>query len=272
MTSANGFVPRSLVSPFGQELENILEDHGLSWQIIEEMLALEVRDLSALLSIATGSLNVAEVQYTRVRFPSAGSCRCSCPAASRCVFFSATSGSDSQEVDSESSRYPLISTICIPTICIPSQPQSTFTSSCNLRGIQVRPDLQLPDSLQLSPLLDRTSHNCCQPPRQVPFLRSAWTLHGKVSQKSVISWSQFTMSLARPHRWLGFESSRSASPCGVSSASNVFRSLRTRSSRAFPLMYWQVALRALPTCTSQISHSPWKSRPSCIGSSAWFLS
>ena len=39
---ANGFVPRSFVSPFGLELENILEDHGVSSQTIDEMLALEV--------------------------------------------------------------------------------------------------------------------------------------------------------------------------------------------------------------------------------------
>ena len=30
------------MSPFGFELENILEDHGVSWQVIDEMLALEV--------------------------------------------------------------------------------------------------------------------------------------------------------------------------------------------------------------------------------------
>ena len=35
------FVPRSPVSPFDLEHENILEDHGVSWQI-GEMLALEV--------------------------------------------------------------------------------------------------------------------------------------------------------------------------------------------------------------------------------------
>ena len=39
---ANEFVPRSPVSPFGLELENILEDHGVSWQSVDEMLALEV--------------------------------------------------------------------------------------------------------------------------------------------------------------------------------------------------------------------------------------
>ena len=37
---ANGFVPRSPMSPFGLELENILEDHAVSSQVIHEMLAL----------------------------------------------------------------------------------------------------------------------------------------------------------------------------------------------------------------------------------------
>ena len=41
MTSQTGFVPRSPVSSFGLELENILEDHGVSSQAIDEMLALE---------------------------------------------------------------------------------------------------------------------------------------------------------------------------------------------------------------------------------------
>ena len=39
---ANRFVPRSFVSPFGLELENILGDHGVSLQASDEMLALEV--------------------------------------------------------------------------------------------------------------------------------------------------------------------------------------------------------------------------------------
>ena len=39
---ANEFVPRSSVSPLGLELENILEVHGVSWQITDEMIALEV--------------------------------------------------------------------------------------------------------------------------------------------------------------------------------------------------------------------------------------
>ena len=56
---------------------------------------------------------------------------------------------------------------------------------------------------------------------------------------------------------LGFKSSRSDSSCGVSCVSSVFRSLRARSLSAFPLVYWRVALRALPTSTSKISHSLW---------------
>ena len=36
------FVPRSPVSPFGLELENSLDDQGVSWQIIDDMLAMEV--------------------------------------------------------------------------------------------------------------------------------------------------------------------------------------------------------------------------------------
>ena len=39
---ANEFASRSPVLPFGLELENILEDHGVSWQTIDQMLALEV--------------------------------------------------------------------------------------------------------------------------------------------------------------------------------------------------------------------------------------
>ena len=36
------FASRNLVSPFDLELENILEDHGVSWQTTDEMLGLEL--------------------------------------------------------------------------------------------------------------------------------------------------------------------------------------------------------------------------------------
>ena len=39
---ANGFVPRTSVLHLALELEDILEDHGVSWHVIDEMLALEV--------------------------------------------------------------------------------------------------------------------------------------------------------------------------------------------------------------------------------------
>ena len=39
---ANEFVPSCPVSHFDFALENILEDHGVSWQIVDEILALEV--------------------------------------------------------------------------------------------------------------------------------------------------------------------------------------------------------------------------------------
>ena len=42
------------------------------------------------------------------------------------------------------------------------------------------------------------------------------------------------------------------------------RSLRAQSWRAFPLVYWQGALSALPTSTS----FSFEARPSCIGSTA----
>ena len=74
-----------------------------------------------------------------------------------------------------------------------------------------------------------------------------------------------TLSLARPHRRLGIKSSRSASPCAASSASSVSRSLRARSSPAFPLVCWQGALRALPTSTSKISHSLWSPGTVALG-------
>ena len=39
---ANECDPSSPVSPFDLELENIFEDHGVSWQVIDEMQALEL--------------------------------------------------------------------------------------------------------------------------------------------------------------------------------------------------------------------------------------
>ena len=87
----------------------------------------------------------------------------------------------------------------------------------------------------------------------------------KFSQKSVVSWSQFTLSLPRPHRRLGFKSSRSASPCGASCASSMGRRLRARSSRAFPLVYWRVGHWPLPTSTSLTTHSLWSPGAVALG-------
>ena len=90
------------------------------------------------------------------------------------------------------------------TISTPSQPQSTFTSSCIPRGIQVRPHSSSktlcsqtaagPTFSQLSPLSSpgaslTTLHYCTQP---------------GLSEECRI------LSLAHPHRRLGFKSSRSA--------------------------------------------------------------
>ena len=90
----------------------------------------------------------------------------------------------------------------------------------------------------------------------------------KLSHKNIVSWSQFTTSLAHPHRRLGFKSSRSASPCGASSGRSVFRSLRARSSRASPLIRALMADVYVPN--RPFSVSPGRVR--CMGSSAWFLS
>ena len=61
-------VHRGSALPGDLELENIFEDHGLSWLTIDEMFALELAT-SALHSCATGSLSIAEAQQTQVRSP-----------------------------------------------------------------------------------------------------------------------------------------------------------------------------------------------------------
>ena len=64
------FVPRGSASPGDLELENIFEDHGVSWLIIDDMSALEL-ETWALHSYATSSLIIAGVQHTQVRSPPA---------------------------------------------------------------------------------------------------------------------------------------------------------------------------------------------------------
>ena len=112
------------------------------------------------------------------------------------------------------------------TISTPFQPQSASTSSSIPRGFQVRPPFQLPDSRQparsLTDILTAIAALLAtRPASQRSFTAPQPGRSNKLSQKSVVSWSQFTVSLARPHRRLGFRSSRSASPCGASSASSV---------------------------------------------------
>ena len=87
----------------------------------------------------------------------------------------------------------------------------------------------------------------------------------KLSNKNIVSWSQFTTSLAHPHRLLGFKSSRSASPCGASSTSSVFLSFRARSSRGSPLIRAFMADVYVPNRPFSVGPGPVR----CIGSSAW---
>ena len=47
----NQFVPRGTTSRFDLEFENILEDHGVSWQIVDEMFALQSETCRRCLSV-----------------------------------------------------------------------------------------------------------------------------------------------------------------------------------------------------------------------------
>ena len=95
---ANGFVPRSPVSPFGLELENIHEDHGVSWQVVDEMLALELETYRRCFP-AQQAISALQ-RYNR--------CKCAFLqrdlAASWCALLPATSGSASQGVDRDRER------------------------------------------------------------------------------------------------------------------------------------------------------------------------
>ena len=77
--------------------------------------------------------------------------------------------------------------------------------------------------------------------------------------------------LRTPTPALGFKSLRSSSSCGASSASSVFRSLRARSSRA--VLSGVLASGAQDIADVYVPKRPFslEARPSCTGSSAWFL-
>ena len=116
--------------------------------------------------------------------------------------------------------------------------------------------IQLPDPLQparsLTDLL----------PAVAALLASAASgRSNKFLQKSVVSWSQFTLSFAHPQPAASIKFSRSASPCGASSPPQSFRSLIAR----VHSVYLQVAVRALPTSTSPNQPFSMESKPSCTG-------
>ena len=255
---AGEFVPRSPVSPFCLELENIFEDHGVSWQNIDEMLALEVETYRRCFPprpalSASQRYNRRKCALLLLDLAAAANLPPHGALFSQ-QLLDPTHREWTERADTDIDINDIHS----------SQPQSTFTSSCILRGIQVWPhsSFQTLCSQPARSLTDLLTalHYCTQPGRS-----------NKLSQKSVVSWSQFTMSLARPHWRLGFKSARSASLCGASSASSVFRSLLARSSRAFPLV---LASGAQGIADVYVPNQPFslESRPSCIGSSAWFLS
>ena len=195
-----------------------------------------------------------------MRFHSEGSSRCSSLAATWCALLPATSGLDSQgwteradtdidindflplaaavyiHIRMHSERYPGPAPFQLPD---PLQPARSLTFS------------------QLSPLSSpgaslTTLHSCTQLGRS-----------NKLSQKNVVSWRKFTLSLERPPadliQVLEKRLSLLCQQCSMG------RSLRASSSRAFPLVFWQGALRALPTSTSKISHSLWRPGPVALG-------
>ena len=85
--------------------------------------------------------------------------------------------------------------------------------------------------------------------------------------KNVVSWNQSPTILGHTHGRHGCNSSSHASPCGLGNVDSALRRFRARFSRASPPVCWQVG--PWPFLDRPLSL---ESRPSRVGSSAWFLS
>ena len=193
-------------SVFDFELENILEDHGVSWQIIGEVLAVELGTYRRCFPAQPALSAMQRHNWRKCAFL----LRDLAAAANLPPF-----GALSQQLLDLTHRWWTAradTDIDINDIHPVAAAVYTHIKLHSERYPGPAP-FQLPRPSPASPLRDRHSHSyrallprpyCTQPGRS-----------NKLSQNSVVSWSQFTTSVARPHRRLGFKSSRTASPCGV---------------------------------------------------------
>ena len=138
-----------------------------------------------------------------------------------------------------------------------SQPQSTFTSSCIPRGILIRSHFSFQTARSLTDLFTAIAALLAgRQPHNAPLLHSARTVHEVVAEEYRIV-ETFELGTYTPGDWVKLFEVRF---CLVD-FSNIDSASRRRLvhfSRASPLS----------VTTSETTHS----RPSRIGSSAWFLS
>ena len=227
---ANGFVPRSPVLPFGLELENIFEDHGVFWQVIDEMLALKVETYRRCFP-AQPALSALQMYHRRkcafllrdlaaaANLPPHGAL-----LSQQLLDLTHRRWTERADTDIGHQRYP---SPCSRAVYIHIKLHS--------EGVPGPAPFQLPDPLQpacsLTDLLTAIAALLTRrQPHSAPFLHSAWTVQQVITEECRILKSvQF--ELGTPYQRLGLKSSRSASPCGASSASSMGRRLRARLAR-----------------------------------------
>ena len=195
------------------------------------------------------------------------SCRHSGPAASQCALLSATAAPDSHVV--VRARKTLTST---STMSTPSRQRLTFASKCIPHGILIRLHFSTSRPQGASPLPDRPSYGLSllfspgRQPHNAPLLHSARTVHEVVAEEyRILESVNYELETYTPGDWMKpFE---------------VRFSLRTqqRCPQATPSLLARVPSGVLASgalcivsdyvrdCSCSLD-----SRPSPIGSSAWF--
>ena len=215
MTSSANLSLGSSASPGDLELENIFEDRGVSWLIIDELFALELetyrrcfpaQPVSLHYRDATGASALTSCETS----PLQPTCRLTGHSSPSSFWTRLTNGGPKEKT----------TTLTLST-STPWQRQSFSISSCTQRDIQIRFQT---NSQTLSNLLAHRP-TCSQPLLHSSPGASPTTLHccaqigqfRKLSQRNILSCGQSTTSLAPTRQQLGSKSPSSASPCGVSS-------------------------------------------------------
>ena len=231
-------VSRGSVSPGDLELENVFEDHGLSWLIIDEMFALELETYRRCLPTKP-VLSALRRYNRRKRAAATADLPPNSALFSQRLLDLTHKWSEREDNDIDIGHWRFL----------PPGSRSLFPFVVALSAVSRSGSIPIP------------RHNA-------PLLHTPWTFQ-HMSLKSFASWGHSTSSLGHTRQQLGSKSSSSSSPCGVSSHLIY---LNARSFHWFLPTCLLGVLKILLMCTFVSSPFTMDSRPSQVGGSALSLS